>query len=253
MEKHFTIPKRLRNPDYRFYLIAQNQKIPIEKKYNTTNNYQYEDDTLLTHLNAWGNYGIVTGIGNIIVLDFDSLDYYNQIKTKLPNTFTVQTASSRLFHYYYHFKGEPIKKIGINDNQGKRVLDIQSNGAGIVAPNSRIDSNGYDVVNDTDIADIDWDTLKRLFDLESYKKARNKLIIDETKFSSQDIDQSIKSLISANLKRTRERHFICPLHPSHNQSNLYVMDDGGVFCFSCQKYAKNGEDWIRKYTKRLIL
>ena len=243
------IPKQLKDERYRFYLVANNNKIPIQKGWSTVANYTYRNYTLINHIRSGGNWGIITGFNNLIILDFDSLEFYNKVKAKLPKTFVVQTAKSKLFHYYYHFKGEPISKIGIDDEHGKRVLDIQSNGAGIVAPGSKIDRISYRIYKDKPINTITLDKLKELFKIDEVRKAKMKLCLDKTASNPEQVKDSIKVLKASGLKQVRSRHFKCPRHDMMNTGNLYVMDQGECYCFHCKKYAPNAEEWLKSYGK----
>src|SRR5210317_1090481 len=95
------IPKQLKNPLFRFILIGSNGKIPLEKQWQTVNNYEHNSVTLQTHIKNKGNYGVATGFGNLVVLDFDSLDAYNKVCGYLPDTFSVLSASKKYPHLYY--------------------------------------------------------------------------------------------------------------------------------------------------------
>ena len=135
------IPQQLRDSRIRFYLIGSNSKIPIEAAWNKTGNYHYDDPKLLRHM---GNYGVVCGLGGVIVLDFDDKEYHEGMKHLLPETFVVITAGKQLPHYYYFLEGnEMFKKIGVNNREGKRVCDIQALGSGVVAPGSRYKERFY--------------------------------------------------------------------------------------------------------------
>jgi hypothetical protein len=257
------IPKQLAKPEFRFYKVGNSNtkwaKIAIEKSWNTINNYQYNSQRLQDHISQGGNYGIVTGTPiyicgykhHLIVLDFDNLEFWKDARKHLPDTFIVQTASKKLYHYYYYLKGEPIKKIGVDSKEGERVLDIQSDGAGIVAPGSKIFKSEYKVFNDKPISTISFQYIKTLFHIDKKRKAEFKLHLDKTKSCPEEVKKSIQELKDANIKQTAPQHFTCPLHTSHNKKNLYVGDAGTVYCFNCQRWAKNGSDWIKKYYIKL--
>jgi len=176
--KKMIIPKQLARPEFRFYLIARNSKIPMEKSWNLINNYQYNSQRLQDHISNNGNYGIVTGTKHdnksLIILDFDDIEFWQQNRYFMPDTLTIQTASKKLYHYYYFLRGEPIKKIGI-DNNNKRTLDIQSDGSGIVAPGSKILKDSYKVAHDKPIKVIGFDYLKKIFNITLKRKSELKL------------------------------------------------------------------------------
>ena len=92
------IPIELKNLEYRFILLKLKSKLPIEKDWETINNYSYDDKKLLEHLKNDGNYGVLAGPGNLRILDADDLEFGNKILNKL-NTLTVQTCGGT-YHFY---------------------------------------------------------------------------------------------------------------------------------------------------------
>lgn len=241
------IPPQLRQQQFRFFLAGTGikwGKHPIEKGWNTAKNYTWYDDRLQDHIQSGKNYGVVTGYGNLIIIDFDDKDYYDSKKDLLPETFTVQTACKRLFHKYYILKGKRIKKIGIDINE-KRVCDIQSNGTGIIGATSKIGKNYYDISVDKSIATISFKQLNEIFELDliNQKKknyeAKTKLMMEKGKVYPEKISKTIRELQSMGLAQKRDRHFNCPLHESQGGDCLHVMDNGSIFCFHCQSWFSN--------------
>jgi len=226
-----SLPSQLKNTNFRFFLVGRNGKKPIEKKWNTLKNYPYFHTDLLNHLKGGGNIGIVTGIHNIIVLDFDDWDFYVSVKDKLPKTFTVKTAKSKKPHYYYILKGEMIKKVGVDDDKRKRLMDIQADRCGIICPPSTINRTYYVEYTDRPIATITIEELKALFNI----KPRQPSVYTGGEIECDDkaVLESIKLLEQHHIKRTKERHFVCPFHPSTGQANLWVGNDGILHCFHC--------------------
>ena len=98
------VPKQLQDPDFRFFLIGNNSKLPIEKSWNKLNCYPFFHEKLIAHK---GNYGIVCGRGSLIVIDFDCREFYNTVAHKLPPTFTVLSASKQLPCSKYLFLNLP--------------------------------------------------------------------------------------------------------------------------------------------------
>ncbi len=95
------IPRQLK--DWRFILLGYHSKEPIEKDWQNTSNYAYDDSKLLAHLAEGKNYGVLLGRynkANHIVIDADSPELEKLVREKLPATFSVRTGSGGL-HFYY--------------------------------------------------------------------------------------------------------------------------------------------------------
>lgn len=263
------IPTQLKREEFRFYLIPRNSKIPQQKRWNNDVNYKYNDPILKRHINNHGNYGVCTGFGNLIVIDFDHKDYYNSIVPMLKPTFTVQTAKKRLFHMYYildekeMFKKVPIdwiqpkggsiiiksqkkiKKIRKSMSREKflqyydtfRVADIQAVKSGVVAPNSTVDRKFYDVVNPTDIAHI---TIKELEGTLGIKIDNNGLNHGSCKPVESNIEEVRRvqdRFQELGVKKGKGKNYICPFHDSSGFNNLSIMSSGKIYCFhECQTW-----------------
>jgi hypothetical protein len=133
------IPKKLQNPEFRFCLLKPKSKIPMEEAwqllevnyerqedkswknkktgelykiskkvngkkedvvyYGEIHNYEFNNPKLLRHLERGGNYGVLTGPGNLRVLDADDLEFGKKMLGKF-NTFTVRTCGGG-YHFYF--------------------------------------------------------------------------------------------------------------------------------------------------------
>ena len=102
------IPIQLRNTEFRFFLVKRGDKTPFEKRWNSDNCYKFFSKKLNNHIENGGNYGICTGYGNLIVIDFDDEAYQKKKSPLLPKTFTVKSAGKGLKHFYYVLKGKMI-------------------------------------------------------------------------------------------------------------------------------------------------
>lgn len=235
------IPKQLQHQEFRFYLIGENSKIPLEKNWNSTNNYQFNNQILSNHR---GNYGVACGYGNLIVLDFDDVDYYNLICERLPPTFTVRTAKKKLPHLYYTLIGTMIQKKGIDIND-KRVMDIQAARSGIVGPGSSIDRAYYNIENPRQIIDIDLMYLETMFKFKGHEKK------EEFKGTITNHPELVRNVATAlhklGLKRTRDLHFHCPFHTSQGGDCLVVLPTGRLYCFHEQRTWSSLDDFIIEY------
>lgn len=172
-KKH--IPDKLLGKRFKFIKLGFNNsewaKRPVEKDWRKTNNYGCYSIDLNEHIANGGNYGILTGVGNLLVIDFDSREFQDKLFKVLPPTFTVKTAGKELYHLYYQID-KPFTKRPIRDSDGKTVADLQCVGAYVVAPNSANGSRKYKVVFDIPIAKVSYDILKKLFPKVFIEKSR---------------------------------------------------------------------------------
>jgi hypothetical protein len=94
---------QLQDRSIRFNRILNGQKIPIGRDW-TTRNYAYDAPELIGYLAEGHNYGICTGIGDLVVFDVDEPQLLQDVIDQLPETFTVRTGSGGS-HYYLFSSG----------------------------------------------------------------------------------------------------------------------------------------------------
>jgi len=240
------IPDPLQKPEFRFYLIAKDSKIPIEKKFNTDNCYMFFQPKLLNHLLKGGNIGVICGKGNLIVVDFDNADYQKEKEPLMPKTFTCRSAGKGLKHFYYILKGDMISKIGMGID--KRLCDIQADKSPITCPPSSINGKLYSVVDDTPIQEIDYETLSKIFGIGLQKRHLKVEINYESQ--PQKVQEAIDTLKRLGVKRATANRFHCPFHESNGTGNLGIMPDGKLKCFHCGfsfASSKSFENYFNKH------
>ncbi len=273
------LPEQLKNPNYRFFFANKDSKNPYEKSWNSGEFYMFFEPKLNTHLFLNCNIGICTGIGSLIVLDFDDKEYQELKVPQLPQTFTVITAKKRLKHLYYHLQGEMISGVGIDKyylkgirisledylmikeensrddlkkliQSGKlvitRMMDIQARGTGVCCPPSVIGNKIYSIVNDYNITEINCQQLSEVFIGIEFSVGKKKQYKNNFILNPKSIQDTINILAKLNIRRTGKRHYMCPLHSSKGNKNLFVMDDGALYCFNCMHYWRDGYTFYRE-------
>ena len=87
------IPQQLKNSEFRFIKIAKNAKIAIEKKWQEHDgkNYPFDNGELLNWIAEGGNYGIIAGYHNLVIIDSDTEKIKDLVAEWLPETFTVKS------------------------------------------------------------------------------------------------------------------------------------------------------------------
>ncbi len=157
------IPKQLQQPEFRFVLLKPKDKVPFEKDWQK-NGYMFNDLRLTDHIEKGGNYGVIGGYGNLILIDADS-EEINEVCKQLPDTFMVKTGGdAKHKHHYYFIADKEMNPIRLSKTKVGDLGDIRSTGQFVVAPNSTHPSgNKYKVINDIPIGKISEDFVKSIF------------------------------------------------------------------------------------------
>lgn len=174
------IPKQLQNSQFRFILIKRKSKLPLEKQWQSKNNYTWDDKKLQKHIESGGNYAIINKSGSLIVIDADDPKISLIATDNLPKTFAVQTSKVGKNHIYYYCKNSIIAKLFFKDKMGDiRGYSGNASNYYTICPNS-IHPSGieYKVIVDTDIAEIDEKQLLETYQsliTTGYGKVKNTL------------------------------------------------------------------------------
>lgn len=181
------IPDKIEKAGFRFIRIRPRSKIPNDRDWQHTRNFSPHDPALLswingyqsfevktgedvyTHYEGYGNYGILCS-SDAIVVDLDTPEMVSllleatQTDSGLPATLLCKSGSGRGLHAYYRTKnGHPVRLLD-PENPDKNVGDIKSTGGQVIGPNS-IHPSGkpYEVIQDREIAFVDFKVLKAVF------------------------------------------------------------------------------------------
>jgi hypothetical protein len=157
------IPWQLRRPEIRFTIIPLSQKSPIGKAWDEPggSNYGHVDPMLAGYLASGWNYGVVTGLSGLAVVDIDNMQEAEAlgIPARLPRTFQVRTGGGGQHHYYWcpgirrisFYHQEKLDACGSALHLG----EVQCEGQQVVAPGSLHKSGRrYEVLRDVAISSI---------------------------------------------------------------------------------------------------
>src|SRR3989344_7665175 len=150
------IPIQFRKREFRFVLLDRESKRPIEKDWQNTNNYEFDNPKLLKHLESGGNYGILMGKGRIRCFDLDNPTLVSFYDEKFKDTLIVETGSGK--RHYLWFSDYNINK-KINDIGELRCVNMQVVGANSIHPNKQ----PYKIINNNEIKEISEIELKEIF------------------------------------------------------------------------------------------
>jgi hypothetical protein len=248
------IPSQLQNENFRFILLKPKSKIPFEKNWQTTANYKFNDPKLLQHILNGGNYGVLGGYGNLLIIDCDSQIIEKMVEDNFPQTFKSHK------HYYFICKNARSLKL----LKGRETFaDIQYKGKQAVGPGStHPEGHKYKVKKDLAIVENDFKDVEKVFTEFIEKPVVSGSVIDtngkiQGKRKPTPITEAIIKLLKvSDVMRhfsfdTTKKYTECLLHNSKGKHGFCWDDDKGVwYCQGCHR-GGNVVTLIR-YCERLI-
>ena len=166
------IPKLLQNLKFRFVLIRCKDKAPYEQQWQNLRNYPYNHKRIEMHK---GNLGVVSGYGNLIILDIDDLNLVERFDKKAL-TFAVKTGSGGR-HYYFYCKEDFQKSYYV---LGNKQGELRCSNSQVVAPESiHPNGNKYEVFNNVEIQNISKKEIKLLLG-KLLEKTQNSVCTTDT-------------------------------------------------------------------------
>ncbi len=146
------IPTQLQKPEFKFYLLKPKDKIPFEKNWQNSG-YKFGDSKLINHINNGGNYGVIGGYGNLIILDKDD----DKLNIDI-DTFTIKTGSGG--KHYYLISPYKENHVFVNELGELRSHNYQCVGEGCIHPNG----NKYEIEKDIPIKHISSEDVKKIIE-----------------------------------------------------------------------------------------
>lgn len=182
------LPPQFWNEDFRFLKLKYKDKVPTYDSAGwQKNNYKFDDVELVNHVAEGGNYGIIGGFGNVILIDSDS-EEVTAIADKMPETFTVKTGSPESYKkHYFYIADHPIKPIRLTAAKLGDLGDVRSVGQYVVGAGSLHPKGGtYEVIKDIEITHITEAEIREIF--KDYIEKGS-----STEFKEYDIDTKIRN------------------------------------------------------------
>ena len=102
-----SIPDTLQDGSFRFIRLKKKQKEPLDTKWQTVNNFSFNDPEIISHLKNCGNYGVICADNDVCILDADEYQRLKEIGALSlfeGQTFTVRTGSDKGERYHYYFR-----------------------------------------------------------------------------------------------------------------------------------------------------
>lgn len=208
------IPEQLWNDEFRFLKLRSGGKEPTgDSQKWQENNYGYLDEDLINHILNGGNYGVIGGYGNLIIIDGDS-EEISEIAETLPETFTVKTGSPESYKkHYFYICDVQLKPIRLSKEHVGDLGDVRSVGQYVVGANCKHPSGGvYKVIKDVPIAKIPSNVIRDVFskyinpnentnlicDIDTKTKFRNSKFIRECDVPDYLLKNKVKGNTSKN-------------------------------------------------------
>ena len=146
------IPEQIKDKA-RFILVQKKGKVAVEKDWQNTNNYEYNNPKLQDWIKNGGNYGVLPK-SNLCILDVDEPDKIGEVLQLFKNTFTVKT--SKGYHFYIEVpNNKEGKKIPFYDKKTKEHLGefyvAGCNGYCVGATSVHPNGSVYTILNDNPI------------------------------------------------------------------------------------------------------
>jgi len=254
------IPFQLREPSFRFAMILCGQKKPEGKRWSTDANYPFGHAVLAGYLVEGHNYGVLTGVGGLVVLDVDDVAGLEGlgIISKLPETFTVRTGRGGL-HFYLFCPCLQDKIIledpELKDSKGDplHLGELQALGQQVVGPGSiHPNGNRYEVVKDVPITETTKDVLLQILSplkqisTEDAEQART---VRRRRPGGSSLGNNIPIDVVAWPKDVKERsgsevRGSHPLHGSTSGKNFAINTSKN--CWHCFRHKSGGGplEWI---------
>ncbi|MFC1712170.1 phage/plasmid primase, P4 family [Candidatus Poribacteria bacterium] len=247
------IPKQLRNKKFRFVRLEPQGKAPIDKEWQTKNNFEYNHPYFMNYLKMDCNYGVCGGYGNLVIIDCDVEEVKDAVEQNLPETFTVQTGSGKWHFYYICSDMDASFRLTNTENDDKTlgdVGDVQSYGKQVVGPGSVHPKTGnrYEVIKDVPISTVDKEQIQKTvakWIASEQKFVVRKDVSGEQQLSIVDID--ITKVIDVSKLQQRsaiEYQGAHPIHGSGTGNNFHVNIGRNIW--HCFRHGTGGDalTWV---------
>jgi len=222
------IPKQLKN--CKFCKIKKGEKAPFEMNWQNRD-YSYD---LISQYFPQMNYGVLTGINELGVLDDDSEDkvLIKLFEEHFKETFRVRN------HYYVKLLNWNGKKIIFYDENKKHLGELQGKGQQVVGAGSLHPSGEYyEQKNNLQIKEIEYSDFKKAFGKYLKKEETIKEINKNSIWKGEDMNRiPISNIIYPNNAKSKGSSIqgSHPIHGSNTGSNFAInTSDNTWYCFRC--------------------
>jgi len=235
------IPEQLKKEEFRFIKIRPKSKLPLEKGWQKDNNYSFKDLSLLSYIQKNDIYGVLTGFGNLVVIDCDLRLLETIVEKNLPETFKVRTPSGGSHFYYISDlpKTKILKHPSLEDSQGAplHLGEIRSGRSQVVGPCSfnSIKRKYYIVENSKGVEELPREELdKVLGKFMLHKKEREGPVMINPKIEEIKDAFPLKEVMRGYGYDMSKNPTKCQWHSSKGEAS-FAYSDKVWRCFHCLK------------------
>ncbi|MCK9554998.1 phage/plasmid primase, P4 family [bacterium] len=221
------LPEQLREDRFGFVKLQRHSKAPFEKGWQKKP-YRFKD--IEEWLRSGCNYGVMGGVGELVVIDADHKRIGEIVRADIAKTFTVKTPKSG--HHFYFLCNDIKRKIVLKKDKEHfgEIISFGSQvvGSGSIHPDTK---TAYQIALDIPIINL---SQKEIFEPLA------EFMMDD-KGSSGGVspeDMDIMTVLNMNgisLKQTSGQYTCThPVHGSNTGANLVVNPEKNVWkCFRC--------------------
>lgn len=215
----YPIPQQLRIPDARFIRVIKKSKNPVDKEWQTTNNYTWDDPKLVKWICEGGNYGFLPSAG-ISVIDIDDVGSAIQIGLfDELDTFTVKSGSGKGLHFYIKCDGIPekIPFFDINDNAvhiGEFFGTLHAFVVG--AGSTHLSGEKYEVTKNIPMVELNPEDLDEIL----FKKVKSKRFTSQENNLFTSIPKAYKTTPITERYNLRIEDFAMPINPKKRDGEI---------------------------------
>lgn len=223
------------------FIKVGHDKRPLEKDWQNTNNYNLEE--IKEWLNMNSRYGVLCGINNLVVVDFDNKEFQEEAIKHLPETFSVRTARKKLLHLYY-YTNTP-KSWKCLDKDKNTLCDIQGEGRQVIGAGTIVSGVGtYEVVKDIPITYIPIETLESILPNNSQRTTNTKEILSGVPEGNRN-DSLFRLACSLRSKGVEKLETLGALQTANNNSPKPLSEhELKTIIESAYKYPNNSQKEI---------
>ena len=237
------LARRLEGLGPRFIRVARRGKEPIDKRW-TTNPMFADNPELQEWLLQGGNYGVACGFG-LAVLDPDHEELKQIVKSRFPQSFTVESPGHKAPQYY--FLSNLTGKMFLQTKGREHGGEILWEGFQVVGPGS-IHPNGqrYKIINGAPLATVSKEQLASLLGDHLVPEKQIVQTEEEARKERQQtgVDLDILQVVPlAGLKRQGSEYYGAhPVHGSETGRNFWV--NPAKNCWVCFRHGSGGGPFL---------
>ncbi|MEM4089960.1 MAG: bifunctional DNA primase/polymerase [Thermoplasmatales archaeon] len=219
------------DPRFRVLKVKPKLKEPMEKSWNTTNNYSFDSEEINQWIRQGGNYGITCPRGDCAFIDADSIEVQTALDGQLP-TFWYTSGRQGHRQYCYLIRDPPMRNVPLKDGGYIKGQNGYALGPGSVHPNGRIYGLEKSNLPSREVSKQELLDVLEPFLIRKTEPQKNKPVASKNTINWI----SLTDLIDLSMFKKSGNHYQGP-HPIHGSTtgmNLSInLEKNSWHCFRC--------------------